>query len=150
MQVTVNNNNGVIAEKMECGDVIISAEGVRKVGNADCSVNVEQRQFGFMMRSGHTQEEIDRAMDDIELCHFIHPSVTDNKEKMQIHREIENLVRSTTIPNICSYLSKMAGDSRILLPIEPTSALKELRRMGMPGEDIEGFKYKNFAKYYRR
>ena len=89
-------------------------------------------------------------MDGIELCHFIHPSVTDDKEKIQIHKEIENLVRSTTIPNICSYLSKMAGDSRILLPIEPTSALKELRRMGMPGEDAEGFKYKNFAKYYRR
>ena len=89
-------------------------------------------------------------MDDIELCHFIHPSVTGDKEKIQIHKEIENLVRSTTIPNICSYLSKMAGDSRILLPIEPVSALKELRRMGMPGEDAEGFKYKNFAKYYRR
>ena len=89
-------------------------------------------------------------MEDIELCHFIHPSVTDDKEKMQIHREIENLVRCNTIPNICSYLSKMADDSRILLPIEPISALKELRRMGMPGEDAEGFKYKNFAKYYRK
>ena len=89
-------------------------------------------------------------MEDIELCHFIHPSVTDDKERMQIHREIENLVRCNTIPNICSYLSKMASDSRILLPIEPTSALKELRRMGMPGEDAEGFKYKNFSKYYRK
>ena len=68
MQVTVTNNNGVIAEKMECGDVIISAEGVRKVGNADCSVNVEQRQFAFMMRSGHTQEEIDRAMDGLRVA----------------------------------------------------------------------------------
>ena len=89
-------------------------------------------------------------MEDVELCHFIHPSVTDDKERMQIHREIENLVRCNTIPNICSYLSKMAGDSRILLPIEPTSALKELRRMGMPGEDKEGYKYKNFSKYYRK
>ena len=68
MQVTVTNNNGVIAEKMECGDVIISAEGVRKVGNADCSVNVEQRQFAFMMRSGHTQEEIDKAMDGLRVA----------------------------------------------------------------------------------
>ena len=68
MQVTVTNNNGVIAEKMEGGDVIISAEGVRKVGNADCSVNVEQRQFAFMMRSGHTQEEIDRAMDGLRVA----------------------------------------------------------------------------------
>jgi len=89
-------------------------------------------------------------MAEMDLCHFIHPSVTDDKERMQIHREIENLVRCNTIPNICSYLSKMADDSRILLPIEPISALKELRRMGMPGEDAEGFKYKNFAKYYRK
>ena len=150
MQVTVTNNNGVIAEKMECGDVIISGEGVRKDEKGDTTVNVDGRQLGFVVRSGNTLEEVDKAVDDIELCHFIHPSVTDDNEKMQIHKEIENLVRCNTIPNICSYLSKMAADSRILLPIEPTSALKELRRMGMPGEDAEGFKYKNFAKYYRR
>lgn len=89
-------------------------------------------------------------MKDIELCHFIHPSVTDDRERMQIHKEIENLVSCNTIPNICSYLNQMAEDSRILLPIEPVSALKELRRMGMPGEDKEGFTYKNFAKYYRK
>ena len=150
MQVTVNNNNGVIAEKMECGDVIISGEGVRKDAKDDTTVNVDGRQLGFVVRSGNTLEEVDKAVDDIELCHFIHPSVTDDRERIQIHKEIENLVRSTAIPNICSYLSKMAADSRILLPIEPTSALKELRRMGMPGEDAEGFKYKNFAKYYRK
>ena len=130
------------------------------------AVKVVENEFGTIESGGigvqnvyhggeaETMPSTDNAdltdMDDIELCHFIHPSVTDEKEKMQIHREIENLVRSTTIPNICSYLSKMAADSRILLPIEPVSALKELRRMGMPGEDAEGFKYKNFAKYYRR
>ena len=150
MQVTVNNNNGVIAEKMECGDVIISGEGVRKDAKGDTTVNVDGRQLGFVVRSGNTLEEVDKAVDDIEFCHFIHPSVTDDKEKIQIHKEIENLVRCNTIPNICLYLSKMAADSRILLPIEPVSALKELRRMGMPGEDKEGFTYKNFSKYYRK
>ena len=130
------------------------------------AVKVVENEFGTIESGGigvqnvyhggeaETMPSTDNAdltdMDYIEFCHFIHPSVTDDKEKIQIHKEIENLVRSTTIPNICSYLSKMAGDSRILLPIEPTSALKELRRMGMPGEDAEGFKYKNFAKYYRR
>ena len=150
MQVTVNNNNGVIAEKMECGDVIISGEGVRKDAKGDTTVNVDGRQLGFVVRSGNTLEEVDKAVDDIEFCHFIHPSVTDDKEKIQIHKEIENLVRCNTIPNICLYLNQMAEVSRILLPIEPVSALKELRRMGMPGEDAEGFKYKNFAKYYRK
>ena len=156
MQLTVQVNNGMIAEHVECGDVIISGEGVRKDEKGDTTVNVDGRRVGFMMHSEHSEEEITKPstditdMEEIELCHFIHPSVTDDKERMQIHREIENLVRCNTIPNICLYLSKMASDSRILLPIEPTSALKELRRMGMPGEDAEGFKYKNFAKYYRK
>ena len=130
------------------------------------AVKVVENEFGTIESGGigvqnvyhggeaETMPSTDNAdltdMDDIELCHFIHPSVTDDKEKIQIHKEIENLVRCNTIPNICSYLSKMAGDSRILLPIEPVSALKELRRMGMPGEDKEGFTYKNFSKYYRR
>ena len=68
MRVTVNNNNGVIAEKMECGDVIISGEGVRKDAKGDTTVNVDGRQFGFMMRSGHTQEEIDRAMEGLRVA----------------------------------------------------------------------------------
>ena len=156
MQLTVQVNNGMIAEHVECGDVIISGEGVRKDEQGDTTVNVDGRRVGFTMNSEHSEEEITKPstditdMEEIELCHFIHPSVTDDKERMQIHREIENLVRCNTIPNICSYLSKMASDSRILLPIEPISALKELRRMGMPGEDKEGYKYKNFAKYYRK
>ena len=130
------------------------------------AVKVVENEFGTIESGGigvqnvyhggeaETMPSTDNAdltdMDDIEFCHFIHPSVTDDKEKIQIHKEIENLVRCNTIPNICSYLSKMAGDSRILLPIEPTSALKELRRMGIPGEDKEGFTYKNFSKYYRK
>ncbi len=157
MQVTVHMNKGIIAKHVEwCGDVMISGEGVRKEEQGDTTVNVDGRQVGFMMHSEHSEEEITKPstdstdIADVELCHFIHPSVTDDKEKIQIHKEIENLVRCNTIPNICSYLSKMASDSRILLPIEPISALKELRRMGMPGEDAEGFKYKNFAKYYRK
>ena len=160
MQVTVHVNKGIIAKHVEwCGDVMISGEGVRKEEQGDTAVSVDGRQFGFMMHSEYSEKEItnpstDSAdiadMEDIELCHFIHPSVTDDRERMQIHKEIENLVRCNTIPNICSYLNQMASDSRILLPIEPISALKELRRMGMPGEDTEGFKYKNFSKYYRK
>lgn len=130
------------------------------------AVKVVENEFGTIESGGigvqnvyhggeaETMPSTDNAdltdMDDIELCHFIHPSVTDDKEKIQIHKEIENLVRCNTIPNICLYLNQMAEVSRILLPIEPVSALKELRRMGMPGEDAEGFKYKNFVKYYRR
>jgi len=92
----------------------------------------------------------DTILPDVELFHFIHPAVTDDKERVQIHKEVENLVRKNTIPNICAYLSEMAAAKRILQPIEPKIAMTELRRMGMPGEDTQGFSEKNFQKYYRK
>lgn len=85
-----------------------------------------------------------------ELFRFIHPSVTDYEERVQIHKEVENLVCNNTIPNICAYLNEMAAKRRILQPLETKIALKELRRMGMPGEDAQGFGEKNFQKYYRK
>ena len=42
MQVTVQVNNGMIAEHVECGDVIISGEGVRKEKKGDTTVNVDE------------------------------------------------------------------------------------------------------------
>lgn len=92
----------------------------------------------------------DCIQQDEELFHFIHPAVTDDKERVQIHREVENLVCNNTIPNICAYLNEMAKEKRILQPIEPKIAMTELRRMGMPGEDAQGFSEKNFQKYYRK
>ena len=65
MQLTVQVNNGMIAEHVECGDVIISGEGVRKEEKGDTTVSVDGRQFGFMMHSGHSEEEIARAMEGL-------------------------------------------------------------------------------------
>ena len=87
---------------------------------------------------------------DDELFRYIHPEVTDYGERVQIHKEVKNLVRNNTIPNICAYLNEMDAKRRILQPIETKIALKELRRMGMPGEDAQGFGEKNFQKYYRK
>ena len=42
MQLTVQVNNGMIAEHVECGDVIISGEGVRKDEQGDTTVNVDE------------------------------------------------------------------------------------------------------------
>lgn len=86
----------------------------------------------------------------VDLCHFIRPSVVDDTERKHIHKEVVNLVRNNTIPNICEYLNQMVAEKKILLPIEPRIALAELQRMGMPGEDTEGFSAKNFAKYYKK
>ena len=85
-----------------------------------------------------------------ELCHLIHPSVADEALQWQIHREIEHLVRHQAVPDICSYLSAMAAERKILLPLSPETAIRELHRMGMPDVSTPGFTYKNFCKYYKR
>ena len=42
MQVTVQVNKGIIAEHVECGDVMISGEGVRTEEQGDMTVNINE------------------------------------------------------------------------------------------------------------
>jgi len=85
-----------------------------------------------------------------ELFHFIHPAVFDDSERMMIHKEVENLVRDFSIPNICRHLNTMDAEKRILKPADAKTAIAELHRMGMPGEKTKGFSFKNFCKYYKK
>jgi hypothetical protein len=79
---------------------------------------------------------------------YIHPSVTDDREKLQLHKEITNLVTNYAIPEICSYLKGMAKEKRIMLPTQSSTAYDELVRMGMPNG--EGFTLKTFQNNYTR
>lgn len=115
------------------------------------TINIGEHSSLKLFGDGKEILDIGKIMDDSEeLCHFIHPSVIDDEEKIKIHKEIQNLVHCNNFPNICSYLNSMADEKRILLPIDPNRAFSELHRMGMPGEENEGFSYKNFCKYYRK
>ena len=95
-------------------------------------------------------EEPTAGEESVELCHLIHPSVSDESEQWQIHHEIANLVRRHSMMDICQYLTALANEHKILLPLSPDIALRELHRMGMPEESTPGFSYKNFCKYYRK
>ena len=68
----------------------------------------------------------------------------------RIHVELENLVRINSIVNICDHLKSMAKSNRISYPHTTKKVMKELQRLGMPGEDVRGFSYKNFQKYYKK
>ena len=85
-----------------------------------------------------------------ELTFLIHPSVTVREEMERIHVELENLVRINSIVNICDHLKSMAKSNRISYPHTTKKVMKELQRLGMPGEDVRGFSYKNFQKYYKK
>jgi hypothetical protein len=86
---------------------------------------------------------------DIPLFKYIHIAVTDEKEREQIHKMIHNIVHLPKMQQVCEELYKMMKDRKVLCTINPDSMLAELRRMGLPNGDINGFSDKNFAHYYR-
>lgn len=79
---------------------------------------------------------------------YIYPSISDDREKLQIHNEVRTLVTHYAIPDICSYLKGMAKEKRIMLPQQSSMAYDELVRMGMPNG--EGFTLKTFQNNYTR
>lgn len=83
-----------------------------------------------------------------DLFRFIHPSVTDEAERLKIHREVENLVRTLPLPEICRYLIKLRKNCRVYLSVKPELMFEELHRMGMPDESTPGFSMKNFRSYF--
>lgn len=85
---------------------------------------------------------------DEELFKYIHPSITAEDEKRQIHLEIRNLVQHLPLPEICKYLRQMYKQKRVYLNVKSESMFDELHRMGMPDESNQGFSQKNFLNYF--
>lgn len=82
-----------------------------------------------------------------ELFHFIHPSVSGERE-WEIHEEVKRLVKRQGIQEICRYLFEMEARGEAFLPQMTSVAYVELVRMGMPNG--EGYSEKYFAKHYKR
>ena len=87
-------------------------------------------------------------VEDIPLFRFIHPSVTSDAAKRQVHDEIRNLVRQFPMQEICRYLRNMCKENRIYINVKPEAMFSELHRMGMPDESHPGYSYKNFMNYF--
>ena len=85
---------------------------------------------------------------DENLTFLLHPAIVDEGEQWRIHDEIKRLVKSQGVQEICSYLSQMRMDNKILLPQSPNKAYEELVRLGMPNG--EGFNEITFRKYYNK
>lgn len=80
-----------------------------------------------------------------ELFHFVHPEI-DDEEAWQIHNSVKRLVTRQSVQEICNHLLQMKKDGKLLLPVSPSTAYKELVRIGMP--DGVGYNESTFRKYY--
>ena len=78
---------------------------------------------------------------------YIHVSITESAERMQIHNTVCNIVRLPRMQQVCDELYQLMKNRKVLCSINPDAMLKELRRLGLPSE--EGFSDKNFYYYFR-
>ena len=86
--------------------------------------------------------------EEIPLFKYIHPSVTADSDKRQVHCEVRNLVQQFPMSDICRYLRQMCKENRVYLNVKPEAMFTELHRMGMPDESTPGYSYKNFMNYF--
>jgi hypothetical protein len=86
---------------------------------------------------------------DIPLFKFIHVAVTDDKERIDVHKMVCNIVRLPKMQLVCDELYKLMKNMKVLSTINPEAMLGELRRMGLPSADTPGFSDKNFYFYYK-
>jgi len=90
-------------------------------------------------------------VEDVDvLFRYIHPSVTDDAERLKIHKEIKNAVTQLSLPDLCRYLMNMEKSRGViyLSKIKPKPAFAELHRMGLPDVNNDGYTYSNFIKHY--
>ena len=99
--------------------------------------------------SGSSSPAATNESQEIEEFKYIHVEVTDPAERTQIHRMMCNIVRLPRMQQVCDELYILMKKRKVLCTINPEAMLKELRRIGLPGEDQEGFSQKNFQHYYR-
>ncbi|MBR0194634.1 MAG: hypothetical protein IJQ32_00110 [Paludibacteraceae bacterium] len=90
----------------------------------------------------------DVPAEEIPLFKYIHPSVTADSDKRQVHCEVRNLVQQFPMLDICRYLRQMCKENRVYLNVKPEAMFTELHRMGMPDESTPGYSYKNFMNYF--
>lgn len=84
-----------------------------------------------------------------DLFKYIHVCVTDENERAEIHRTVCNIVRLPKMQLVCKELYKLMKSRKVLCSINPESMLSELRRLGLPSADVNGFSDKNFYHYYK-
>ena len=122
-------------------------------GNKDLTINVPAgTNVTDIVRAFMSDAEEVETVDDsqpIPEFKYIHIEVTDENERAKVHKMMCNIVRLPRMQQVCDELYKLMKNRKVLCTINPEAMLKELRRIGLPGEDQEGFSQKNFQHYYR-
>ena len=87
-----------------------------------------------------------KSQETVELFEYIHYRIVDEEERLRVHQMVLNIVALPKIPQVCAALKDLKQKELILSNIDPSSMLKELRRLGLPKG--KGFSDQNFYSAY--
>jgi hypothetical protein len=125
----------------EIGNVESGGIGINIVNNKSCApIPVETETT--------TEKQNPNYSEQIELFKYIHYNITSPEEKLNIHKQICNIVGYPKMQLICDALVELMNSKKILSSIDQSAMLAELHRLGMPSEG-KGFSDQNFYSYYR-
>lgn len=117
--------------------------------NNNCTINNYYGQSSTTAQPDDIPSSVSSESNSDEEFKYIHVSVTDEAERAKIHKMMCNIVRLPRIQQVCDELYILMKNRKVLCTINPEAMLKELRRIGLPGEEQDGFSQKNFQHYYR-
>jgi hypothetical protein len=89
-----------------------------------------------------------QQQEQIDLFRFINPRITEDEDRLRVHREVCNTVRNLPMSEICKHLMLMKKEEKIYITVKPELMYAELVRLGMPDEDKKGYSYKNFTHHF--
>ena len=131
---------------------------VNAINNNDITIHTSSANAAELVRSfmqGNAEdiqaEDVKPAesqQEQIQLFKYIFPSIVDDDARLRVHREVCNLVQNYPLTEICSHLMQMKKDEKVYLGVRPELMFVELQRLGMPGEDVQGYSYKNFMHHF--
>ena len=134
------------------GNQILSAENVYLPGAEKVSIDAASSLSAAPHDSAENPSSSVNPESDsgnIPLFKYIHYSITSESERLDIHRQICNIVRLPKMQLVCDALLVLMKSQKILTTIDQSAMLTELRRLGLPSATTPGFSDQNFFSYYR-
>lgn len=85
---------------------------------------------------------------DEELFKYIYFNITDEKERLRIHKAVCNIVKLPQLKLVCESLKELMKEKKIHSSVDPKKMLAELRRLGLPDANTPGFSDQNFYSQF--
>ena len=127
---------------------IIANNVVHNDHHREIHIDARGAEVSDIVKSCMAEDTTPDTIPSQDLFKYIHPTVTDENEKVKIHREVQNLVQHFPLSEICRYMRQMYKEKRVYLNVKSEAMFEELHRLGLPDASTPGYSLKNFLNFF--